>query len=187
MTKLHITYTVSKVWGKVCVLSWSPLTSQYNPAVLLRSWGADTGAADVVRFALRGVEKQSGLLTFSAFVFGLDSEQSTSAPESSNALFVFKQLSEEQEDLHIQESFVQRENQRLQNEAAKLNQMLRAKDQVIRWVDCRLQPVTSSGNHKGAFSTSIRKCTVWDEITVEKKRKHEDKVVPNFAKKSYYI
>ncbi|XP_024114945.1 centrosomal protein of 63 kDa isoform X5 [Oryzias melastigma] len=46
-------------------------------------------------------------------------------------------LSEEQEDLRIQESLVQRENQRLQNEAAKLKQMLRAKDQVIRSLeDC---------------------------------------------------
>ncbi|XP_011471928.1 centrosomal protein of 63 kDa isoform X3 [Oryzias latipes] len=59
-------------------------------------------------------------------------------PESSGwTLREQQQLSEEQEDLHIQESFVQRENQRLQNEAAKLNQMLRAKDQVIRSLeDC---------------------------------------------------
>ncbi|XP_078801633.1 centrosomal protein of 63 kDa isoform X4 [Oryzias latipes] len=58
-------------------------------------------------------------------------------PESSGWTLREQQLSEEQEDLHIQESFVQRENQRLQNEAAKLNQMLRAKDQVIRSLeDC---------------------------------------------------
>uniref|UniRef100_A0A3P9KN21 Uncharacterized protein n=1 Tax=Oryzias latipes TaxID=8090 RepID=A0A3P9KN21_ORYLA len=58
-------------------------------------------------------------------------------PESPGQNLREQQLSEEQEDLHIQESFVQRENQRLQNEAAKLNQMLRAKDQVIRSLeDC---------------------------------------------------
>ncbi|XP_024114943.1 centrosomal protein of 63 kDa isoform X2 [Oryzias melastigma] len=60
-----------------------------------------------------------------------------SQPESSDQNQREQQLSEEQEDLRIQESLVQRENQRLQNEAAKLKQMLRAKDQVIRSLeDC---------------------------------------------------
>lgn len=50
-------------------------------------------------------------------------------------------LSEERQELHAtldtQDTFVRRaslERQRLCNEAARLNQILQAKDQVIRWV-----------------------------------------------------
>lgn len=55
---------------------------------------------------------------------------------------VHQVLSEEKEELHAtldsQDTFIRRaslEHQRLRNEAARLNQGLQAKDQVIRWVD----------------------------------------------------
>ncbi|RVE73878.1 hypothetical protein OJAV_G00035710 [Oryzias javanicus] len=77
-------------------------------------------------------------------------------PESSDQNQREQQRLSEQADLHIQESLVQREIQRLQSEAAKLNQMLRAKDQVIRSLeDClSAQGLAGGENLRGDLERS---------------------------------
>lgn len=72
-------------------------------------------------------------------------------------------FSEEREELHAtldsQDTFVRRtslECQRLRNEATRLNQVLQAKDQVIRWVNVSVCcDAVQQYVHQGAS------CAVW--------------------------